>query len=252
MVEVAGLCVSPHLLDGALRSTLQPYSQWCLQPHLLLLLSGPCPHPLTVSVDRPCYLHIAQLRVSSCKAGQVWSTRGTVPPALALGSFHSGWASCQGSVILPTPYPGRVCSLPPKDVRFKPRVGSLAPARVILLAPCLFSGTEPDWLAASSSGRRSPGHPGLLFISSHPLWCCDGMPWLLGIVLGHPLVGLPCPLLIFAAASWELRNGPAASSLAGLPNSESRGENLYRFPGGNYSRRKLLSWLVHTLQGSGV
>lgn len=69
------------------------------------------------------------------------------------------------------------------------------------------------------------------------LWRCSGMPWLLGIALSHSLVGLPCPLPIFAAASQELRNGPSASSLAGLPDNECRDENL-QMRGGKYSGRK--------------
>ena len=155
---------------------------------------------------------------------------------------------------------GGLVPCPPKDAGFKPRVGSLTPPRAISMAPCLFSGRDPARLASPSSGRRSAGHPGLLFIGSRHLWRCGGMPWLLGIVLGHPLVGLPCPLPIFAAASPELRNGPAASSLAGLPGNECRAQNLYRCLGGKCSGSKQarctlsrsLACLAHALQGGRV
>lgn len=133
---------------------------------------------------------------------------------------------------------GGLVPCPPKDAGFKLRVGCWAPPRAISLAPCLFSGRDPAQLAAPSLEGRSAGHPGLLFIGNRRLWHCGGMPWLLGIVLSHPLVGLPCPLLIFAAASRELRNRPAASSLAGLPGNECRGENLYRCLEDKYSGRK--------------
>lgn len=149
-------------------------------------------------------------------------------------STQVGPAATAGLCCLPLTQGGLV-PFPPKDAGLKPRVGPLAPLRATSLASCLFSGRDPAQLAAPPSRRRLAGHPGLLFICSCCLWCCGGMSWLLGIVLGHPLVGLPCPLLIFAAASQELRNRPAASSRAGLPGNECRGENLYRCLAGKYS-----------------
>lgn len=249
---VDSLC-SAHLLDGPWTDVAGSWSLclalspgWSPQVHIAALLPGlpPAPspaapvwtsapvHPLAVAADRPCHPHIAQLGVNSCKVGQGWSTRVTGSPALALGSLCTGQPAARAGLRCLPLTQGGLVPCPPNDTGCRLRVGSLAHMRAILLAPCLFSGRDPARLAALSSGRKSAGHPVLLFISSCHLWCCSGMPWLLGIVLGHALMGLPCPLPIFAAASQELRNRPAASSLAGLPGNECRADKPLQMPGG--------------------
>lgn len=100
-------------------SWMEPSGPCCsLAPGVASSPLSCCSCLLAVAADRPCYPHIAQLGVSSCKAGQGWSTRGTGSPALTLRSLHTGWASCQSRAALCASYPRWACSLSPKGCRF--------------------------------------------------------------------------------------------------------------------------------------